>query len=86
MEVLPSSVSCFRWSIRVEWTAVLPQDPVEKMRQDHPEGHRKRLPGDHVDAVAVNGPGDPLPHRELVENQAVELAFVLQGIDDDALL
>ena len=56
------------------------------MRQDHPDGHRIRLPGDHIDAVAVNGRGNPLPHGEFAENQAVELALVLQGIDDDALL
>ena len=62
------------------------EDSPENMGQDHADGHAKGLPCDHIDAVTVNRLRDSISYAELAEDQAVELTFVFQGIDDHPLL
>ena len=85
MALFPSRTSSLRYSVFAGSRDVFLEHPMKKMGEDHPEGLRIGLPGDHIDAVTVHRLGNPLPYAEIAEDQAVELTLIFQRIDDHPL-
>jgi hypothetical protein len=73
-------------SFRYPFEIVIQEGVVEPPRDNRSRGIPKRLPEEHIDVMAIDRPWNIPSGQYIPKNQAVELALILQGMNNHSSL